>query len=194
MLLITRCTDPHVRVKAPWQFQNQYNDIYWTVWNRLMSCVGDLDGVSLGCARGASPADDIRRFMNVTLQMSSGYVSGQPASNRWKFPAENTPVMNENIISLFEQLCYVVVFGNVSSMMERVPQAERELFFSGVRKHAHKMRKTGEYCTRFIEWNAAELNAMDKVKHTASCSALFQDSEVWIHLLQQSCFASGSSP
>ncbi len=158
------------------------------------TCVGDLDDVSLGCAHGVSPADDIRRFMDVTLQMSNGYVPGQLASNRWKFPAEETPVMNENIISLFEQLCYVVVFGNVSAMMERVSQAERDLFFIGVRKHARRMRKTGEYCKRFIEWNAAELNALDKVKHTASCSALFQDSEVWIHLLQQSFFASGSSP
>ena len=104
--------------------------------------------------------------------------------------------MNENIISFFDQLCYVVVFGNVSSMMERVPQAERDLFFSGVRKFASKtrMRKTGEYCKRFIERNAVELNALENVKSTAPCSALFQDSEVWIHLLQQSCFASGSSP
>jgi hypothetical protein len=194
MLLITRCTDPHLRVKAPWLFQNQYNDIYWAVWNRLMSCVGDLDDVCLGCANGASPADDISRFMAVTLRMSNGYVPGQVASNRWKFPDEETPVMNENIISLFDQLCYVVVFGNVSTMMERIPQAEREVFFNGVRKFAHKMRKTGEYCKRFIERNAVGLNALENVKSTAPCSALFQDSEVWIHLLQQSCFASGSSP
>jgi hypothetical protein len=96
-----------------------------------MSCVGDLEDVSLGCANGVSPADDIRRFMDVshvTLQMTNGYVSGQSASNRWKFPDEKTPVMNENIISLFEQLCYVVVFGNVSSTMERVLQAERDFF------------------------------------------------------------------
>ena len=45
-----------------------------------MRCVGDLDDVCLGCANGASPADDISRFMAVTLRMSNGYVSGQFAS------------------------------------------------------------------------------------------------------------------
>ncbi len=76
--------------------------------------------------------------------------------------------MNENIISMFDQLCYVVVFGNVSSMMERVPQTERECFFAGVRKFAIKMRRNGQYCQRLIDRNTAQMKALDEVKATAS--------------------------
>jgi hypothetical protein len=79
-------------------------------------------------------------------------------------------------------------------MMERVPQTEREVFFSGVRKFAKKVRRNGEYTKRMIERCTDELNAHDKMKSTAGCSALFQDTEVWINLLQKSCFASVSSP
>ncbi len=119
--------------------------------------------------------------MDASLKMSIGYVSGQVASNRWKFPdEEKTPVMNENIISLFDQLCYVVVFGNVSSMMERVPQAERDVFFAGVRKFAIKMRKNGEYSKRLIERSTYRMDAFEKVKAKASCAVMFEDTEAWI--------------
>jgi hypothetical protein len=118
-----------VRVKAPWRFQNQFNTIYWEVWTRLMSCVGDLLDVVDSCTDRVPVPDGIGRLMDASLRMSNGYVPGQVASNRWTFPDSEIPVMNENIISLFDQLCYVVVFGNISSMMERVPQTEREFFF-----------------------------------------------------------------
>jgi hypothetical protein len=124
-----------------------------------MSCVGDLVDVVDMCTEGVPVADGMGRLMDARLKMSNGYVPGQVASNRWKFPDEESPVMNENIISLFDQLCYVVVFGNVSSMMERVPQAERDFFFAGVRKFAIKMRKNGEYCKRLIERSTRQMNA-----------------------------------
>ncbi len=56
--------------------------------------------------------------------------------------------MNENIISLFDQLCYVVVFANVSTMIERIPQAERDIYFTGVRRIANKLRPNGENAKR----------------------------------------------
>jgi hypothetical protein len=93
-----------------------------------MSCVGDLVDVVDSCTDRVPVAVGIGRLMDATLVMSNGYVPGQVASNRWMFPESEVPVMNENVISLFDQLCYVVVFGNVSSMMERVPQTERDVF------------------------------------------------------------------
>ena len=159
-----------------------------------MSCVGDLADVVEHCMEGVSPAEGMSHLMDTTLRISDGYLPGVTADNRWKFPDQATYVMNENIMSLFDQLCYVVVFGNVSSMMERIQQEERNLFFKGVRKFALKMRKSGEYLKRFIERNSKEMIAHEKVKATAACSAVFQDSEVWINLLQQYCFASVSSP
>jgi hypothetical protein len=127
------------------------------LWARLMGCVGDLVDLVDMCTQGVSGPEGMDRLMDETLKMSDGYVSGQAASNRWKFPDEKTPVMNENIISLFDQLCYVVMFGNVSSMMERVPQVERDCYFAGVRKFASKMRKTGEYRKRLMGRSAHKM-------------------------------------
>jgi hypothetical protein len=183
-----------VRVKAPWLFQNQYNDIYWDVWSKLISCVGDLADIVEHCMEGVSPADGMLHLMETTLRMSDGYLPGVTDTNRWRFPDNAIHVMNENIMSLFDQLCYVAVFGNVSAMMERIPKEERDCFFAGARKFALKMRRSGEYFKRLVERTNQNKDALDKAKATAVCSAAFQDSEVWINLLQQTCFASVSSP
>ena len=56
-----------MRVKAPWKFQNQYNDIYWDVWTKLISCVGDLADVVEHCMEGVSQADGMKHLMETTF-------------------------------------------------------------------------------------------------------------------------------
>jgi hypothetical protein len=162
-----------------------------------MSCIGDFVDVVDSCTESVSEQECINRVMEESFRISNGYVPGEFASNRWMFPERRTIVMNENIISLFDQLwllCYVVVFGNVSTMMERIPQTEREVFFTGVRKLAKKVRRNGEYAKRWIEWCNEESTARAKMKSTAGCATLFPHEEVRINSLQQSCFDSFSSP
>ena len=81
--------------------------------------------------------------------------------------------MNDNIIFLFDLLYYVVVFANVSTMIERILQVEWEVYFAGVRKTANKLRCNGEYARCWIEWCTEQNSAEEKKKSKASCAALF---------------------
>ncbi len=109
------------------------------------------------------------------------YVPVNSSGTRWTFPDQETLVMNENIISLFNNLCYVVVFANGSTMIECIPQAEREVYFAGVRKTPSKLWRNGEYARCWIEWCKEENSAEEKKKSRASCAALLQ------FLLQAGC-------
>jgi hypothetical protein len=69
-----------------------------------VSCIGDLVDVVDSCTESVLVQEGIACVMEESLRISYGYVPGVNASSRWTFPERRTRVMNENIISLFDQL------------------------------------------------------------------------------------------
>ncbi len=53
-----------LRVKVPWLFQNQFNTIYWEVWLRLMTCIGDFVDVVDSTAESVSVQNGITSLMD----------------------------------------------------------------------------------------------------------------------------------
>ena len=87
-------------------------------------------------------------------------------------------VVNDNIISLFDQLCYLVVFGNRFDMEARIVNSEeRDIFFDGIRNNAAKARDA------FVtSWKMQLGKEMVKYRNTKSkyvvrSSGIFDSSE-----------------
>ena len=159
-------------VKKPVKFKTQFNQLFWDVWPKISACLGDFsqylndyvdDEDSREKAIDKLMADKIDLTTNVDVP-------------EWEL--EQGIVVNDNIISLFDQLCYLVVFGNRFDMEARVVNSEeRNLFFDGIRNNAAKARDA------FVtSWKMQLGKEMVKYRNTKSksvvrCSGIFDSSE-----------------
>ncbi len=104
-----------------------------------MTCAGDLSKHVNDVLSDSN--DDVDTAVDALMNESVDFTTD---NEEWV--TSKVPVIGPNIISLFDQLCYMVVFGNKQEMDERISAEERDQFFAGVvkavcdfleRVHAH---------------------------------------------------------
>ena len=125
-------------VKRTFKFKTQFNQLFWDVWPKISACLGDFSQYLNDYMDGKNDGDKaIDTLMEDKIELTSNV--DFPTTSDWEI--ENGIVVNDNIISLFDQLCYLVVFGNRFDMEARVVRSEeRDAFFRGIRNTAAKAR------------------------------------------------------
>ena len=125
-------------VKRTFKFKTQFNQLFWDVWPKISACLGDFSQYLNDYMDDKNDGDKaIDSLMEDKIELTSDV--DFPTTSDWEI--ENGIVVNDNIISLFDQLSYLVVFGNRFDMEARVVQSEeRDAFFRGIQNTAAKAR------------------------------------------------------
>ncbi len=97
-----------------------------------------------------------------------------PNDQEWE--TEAVPMIGDNIISLFDQLCYLVVFGNRSDMEAIITYSkERDDFFQGIRKSANKARDN--FATSWKEQLRKEKTVSRRISRVRQSGRFDEDDE-----------------
>ena len=143
-----RCNDreagPYVNflvgfLKKQGKIKTQFNQLFWDVWPKISACLEDFAQIvgDETMEEYQDRGEAIDFFMKETIITTTKV--DVPPDQDWE--TEKVPMIGDNIISLFDQLCYLVVFGNRSDMEAMITDSkERDDFFQGIRKSANKAR------------------------------------------------------